>query len=232
MKAMFISDLLVAKKYILSQIGISVIVGLFICYVMENLYVVAPAIGATVPFSLAFSILAFDERDNWQQFRLSLPLSRKEVILGRYASLAVFALGSAVLGLVVLGLVILAATIAPSVPLLTNPVTNIEWQSIVLAITSGIALIFVMLAITLPMVSRFGMTKAVRFIPLVVVFGMLGAFAASDGLGATAFFANLVTWLETPAGTMIAAAVIIAAAVALYAASCALSVKLYQAREF
>ena len=76
MKAMIMSDLLIAKKYLLQQLGVSIAVGIFITVVIGNLYVAAPMVGVMIPFSLTITILALDERANWQQFRLALPMSR------------------------------------------------------------------------------------------------------------------------------------------------------------
>lgn len=232
MKAMFMSDLLIAKKYLLQQSIIGVAVGLFISVIMGNLYIVVPAVGVMIPFSIAFTILAYDERDNWEQFRLSLPISRAGVILGRYASLAVIALGGLVLGLLTTGVLIAAATIAPGVPQLADLMVNFSWQAIVFTGAIAVGIILLMLTLTMPLVARFGMTKAVRFIPLGLIVIVMLLFSAGDGMGAPEFLIRLGAWIQTPEGTLGMAGIVIAASCALYALSGALATRLYAKREF
>lgn len=232
MNAMFLSDLLIAKKYLMPQVGLGIVVGIFMCIMMENIYVIAPAIAAMTPFSVAFTILAFDERGGWEQFRLALPLSRKHVITGRYTSFAVIAIVGFMTGIVATGLVIIAATLLPNVPQLAALMVNFSWQAIVLASIAGVAVIVVMLSVVLPMVARFGMTKAVRFAPLIIFFGVFFLFTAGGNSETPQFLANLASWVQTPEGTLGMVGIALAAAAALYAASCALSIKLYERREW
>ena len=49
MKAMIMSDLLIAKKYLLQQLGVSIAVGIFITVMIGNLYVAAPMVGVMIP---------------------------------------------------------------------------------------------------------------------------------------------------------------------------------------
>lgn len=232
MKAMIISDLLVAKKYLIQQSLIGIIVGVFICVVMGNLYVISPAIGIMIPFSLAFTIIAFDERDNWQQFRLSLPMSRREIIFGRYLSFGMIAIGGLALGLCATGLIIAIATLAPNISILGDLMVNFSWQALVLTNAAAIAIILLMLAITMPLVSRFGMTKAVRYIPLLVIIGVVLLPNLAQLGGVPEFVMKFGSWVQTAEGTLITAGVVAVVSFALYALSGALSTKLYQKREF
>ena len=129
MKAMIMSDLLIAKKYLLQQLGVSIAVGIFITVVIGNLYVAAPMVGVMIPFSLTITILALDERANWQQFRLALPMSRSNVIAGRYVSFALLALLGIAAGLLVTLVMVAVAQIAPGVPQLADLMGNFSWQA-------------------------------------------------------------------------------------------------------
>lgn len=231
MKAMFLSDLLIAKKYLLQQTLISVIVGVVISVMLENLYVVPPVLGVMIPFSLTFTLLAYDERDNWQQFRLSLPLSRTDIVLGRYASLAIIALAGLLVGLLTMALLIVAATVLPHVSQLAILIVDFSWQAVVLTSAAAAGIILCMLAVIMPLVSRFGMTKAIRFVPLLAVVGVMIAFNFGGGSAAPEFLIRLAAWIQTPEGTLGMAGIIVAATCVLYALSGALSVVLYQKRE-
>ena len=231
MKAMFMSDLLIAKKYLVTQIFLGLVIGVFMCISMQNIYVIPPVMSALIPFSIAFTVLAYDERGGWEQFRLALPLSRKSIIAGRYASFAVVALVGVATGVVIAAVIAAAALLLPSVPQLAVLMEDFSWPTIVLASVAGVAIIIVMLAVILPMVSRFGMTKAVRFVPLVMIFGTVFLFNIGGNSAASELMANVAAWIETPQGVAGMSAVVIVIVAALYALSCALSVKLYERRE-
>lgn len=120
MKAMVVSDFMIAKKYLIQQLITASIVGVFIAIMLETPYVVAPAVGVMIPFSLSIVILSLDERADWQQFRLALPLTRADIIRGRYASLALISLAGVVGGLLVTFLLVALAHAVPSVPQLAS----------------------------------------------------------------------------------------------------------------
>ena len=108
MKAMIVSDFAVLRSAILQLLGICAIIALFMGYVMGAVGTAA-AIAAMVPFMGLFSLAAYDEQNNWERFRLTLPLTRRQVVFGRYASIALLTVGSLALALVLgLGIAALA----------------------------------------------------------------------------------------------------------------------------
>ena len=227
MKAMIMSDLLIAKKYLLQQLGVSIAVGIFITVMIGNLYVAAPMVGVMIPFSLTITILALDERANWQQFRLALPMSRSNVIAGRYVSFALLALLGIAAGLLVTLVMVAVAQIAPGVPQLADLMMNFSWQAMLFASVAGLAIILVMLSVTMPLFSRFGMTKGVRYLPLLIIIGVFFAFQLDGNGPPPEFVANVLNLLESPAGTIAIAAGVLAITAAVYAISAAISTKLY-----
>lgn len=231
MKAMIMSDLLIAKKYLSQQILVAMVVGVFITVMIGNLYVAAPAIGVMIPFSLVITILALDERANWQQFRLALPMSRVDVIAGRYVSFVLLALFGIAVGLITTLLVVVAAQLVPSVPQLADLIVNFSWQAILFVCVISVSIILIMLSITMPVFSRFGMTKGVRYLPLLIIIGVFLAFQLSGNDQPPAFLANLMNLLETPLGTVALSGGILAIVAAVYAVSAVISVKLYKKRE-
>lgn len=231
MKAMIMSDLLIAKKYLVQQLGIAIVVGIFICIMIGNLYVVTPAVGVMIPFSLIIMILSLDERANWQQFRLALPISRGDVIRGRYVSFLLLALLGIAVGLLTAFLVIVAAQLMPNVPQLADLMANFSWQALLMVSVAGISIILVMLAIVMPLFSRFGMTKAVRYLPLLIIFGVWIAFTLPQNGPPPAFALDVLNLLETPAGTVAVAAGILAIVAVAYVISAIISTGLYKKRE-
>ena len=231
MKAMIMSDLLIAKKYLVQQLGIAIVVGIFICIMIGNLYVVTPAVGVMIPFSLIIMILSLDERANWQQFRLALPISRGDAIRGRYVSFLLLALLGIAVGLLTAFLVIVAAQLMPNVPQLADLMANFSWQALLMVSVAGISIILVMLAIVMPLFSRFGMTKAVRYLPLLIIFGVWIAFTLPQNGPPPAFVLDVLNLLETPAGTVAVAAGILAIVAVAYVISAIVSTGLYKKRE-
>ena len=91
MKAMIVSDFAVLRSALLQLVGICVVIALFMGYAMGTLVGGAAAIAAMPPFMLLFSLAATDELNGWERFRLTLPLTRRQVVFGRYASLGLIA---------------------------------------------------------------------------------------------------------------------------------------------
>ena len=205
--------------------------GIFICIMICNLYVVTPAVGVMIPFSLIIMILSLDERANWQQFRLALPISRGDVIRGRYVSFLLLALLGIAVGLLTAFLVIVAAQLMPTVPQLAALMANFSWQALLMVSVAGISIILVMLAIVMPLFSRFGMTKAVRYLPLLIIFGVWIAFTLPQNGPPPAVVRDVLNLLETPAGTVAVAAGILAIVAVAYVISAIISTGLYKKRE-
>lgn len=108
MKAMIVSDFAVLRSALLQLLGICLVIALFMGYVMGAVGTAA-AIAAMIPFTGLFSLAAYDEQNNWERFRLTLPLTRRQVVFGRYASIALLTVGSLALALVLgLGIAALA----------------------------------------------------------------------------------------------------------------------------
>lgn len=232
MKAMFMADLLTARKYLLSQAIIGIFVSLVIAIGMQNLYVIVPCVGCMVPFSIGFTLMAFDERSNWQQFRLALPISRASVQIGRYASLLVITLGGIAAGLLATALTAAAASALPQFAPLSTLLDGFDWKlgSLALVVVS-LALMLLVLSITLPIVARMGMTKAVRIIPILIVVAIpVGTSLGAEG-PAAAIMADLSAWLQTDMGFIAAIVIVLCVTLALYALSCLLAIKFYKTRE-
>lgn len=233
MKAMLISDLLIARKYLLQQIAITLFVGLFVAIGTERLYVVPPAVGVMIPFSLAFTLVSLDERNDWQQFRLALPIPRSSIVRGRYASLLCLTLVGTLVGLAEAGIIGIVALLLPGVPQISGLMVDFSWQALLLVSIAGTGVLLVMLSIVMPGVTKFGMTKAVRFAPLLVVlflFVFIGITEGSDIM--PAFVGDFLSWMSSTEGTLAAAGIVLIVALALFALSSVLSVKLYENREF
>ena len=230
MKTMIVSDFAALRSALLQLVGICLVVSLFMSYVMGAVGTSA-AIGAMIPFMCLFSLAALDEQNGWERFRLT----RRQVVFGRYASVAiatvlafVFSLALSFALLAVMGL-LPAAWVPESLAPAENPPA-----AIVGATAGSVGIVMIAMVVALPLIMRFGMTKAARIVPLVVVIVIAGcvSFFDADYLFANGLVSDLVAWLDTGSNYLVAAGATLAAVAILYIASAFLSAKLYEGREF
>jgi len=198
MKAMIVSDFAVLRSVLLQLLGICLVIALFMGYVMGAVGTAA-AIAAMVPFTGLFSLAAYDEQNNWERFRLTLPLTRRQVVFGRYASIALLTVGSLALALVLgLGIAALAGLLpAEWLPESLSPSENTP-EMIVGSTVGGVSVVAIAMAVAMPVITRFGMTKAARIVPIIVV--LIVTFAVAffgNGVQLTGALADLVQWLDT-----------------------------------
>ena len=233
MKAMILSDLIIMREYLAQQSAIGLALGVLLAFVTENPYIVSPLISVTVGGTCAFAVLALDERNGWERYRIAMPISRANVVYGRYASLAI----AVAVGLVV-GLVASLAAMASAFMAMGYDVDGvralgegIDPGAYTLSASMGLLLITVALAVTLPLAMRSGMTKAVRFIPMLIalVVILVSAAIGSNGTRLVAEFLDGI--FADPSGPAMLAVAGAAASIALYAASAAIAARLYEARE-
>ena len=232
MKAMIVSDFVLRSA--LQLLGICLVIALFMGYVMGAVGTAA-AIAAMVPFTGLFSLAAYDEQNNWERFRLTLPLTRRQVVFGRYASIALLTAGSLALALVLgLGIAALAGLLpAEWLPESLSPSENTP-EMIVGSTVGGVSVVAIAMAVAMPVITRFGMTKAARIVPIIVV--LIVAFAVAffgNGVQPTGVLADLVQWLDTYNNYLFLAAALVAVVALIYVASAFVAAKLYEEkREF
>lgn len=235
MKTMIVSDFAILRSALFQLAGICLVIGAFMGWAMGSVAGAAAAIAAMVPFMMLFSLAATDEQNGWDRFRLTLPLTRRQVVWGRYASLGLIILGTITFAaLVAFAFLAVAAGLQDGMlPAGLAPAENPP-AAIVGAIVGAACVISVGMDVALPLIMRFGMTKATRIVPAIVVvalaFGV--AFFDAGGIPVASGLTGLIQWLDTGNNYLFAAAAIIVAAALLYAASATIAAKLYEQREF
>ena len=196
-----------------------------------------------IALSVVNRLMAYDEQNNWQAFRQALPLSRSQVVCGRYVTVALCVLASLLVGIAV-GLVVdlgIWAVINAYPGLQLNSWTELidlsAQPSDLLEIFAacgavGVAVSFFGLALTLPFMFRFGYTKGVRHIPLVFVALSLLMFLAMQGISTSGFDpASLAPLLENTGTIVGISLVVVLISLAVYGLSCLVSLRLYKTRE-
>ncbi len=229
MKAMIFSDLVTSKNSFLALFGITVFVGVFISIMTTTLIAGVAAIAAMIPFMYLFSISAYDEQNGWERFRLTLPITRKQVAYGRYASTFIIMICSLVLAMAV-GLVMgTICTLIPGDAIPEGLKLTTFGVDALFGITVATQLIILAASIvTLPLIMRFGMTKGSRLVPVVMVLALSLCIAYTGNSFDIVLVGDTLSNGYTVALLL---AAISAVLLVLYCLSALLSAKLYEKRE-
>lgn len=196
-----------------------------------------------IALSVVNRLMAYDEQNNWQAFRQALPLSRGQVVCGRYVTVALCVFASLLVGVVVALLIDLGISVAISI----NPGLQLNTWSELLDLSlrlrdlvelfvacgaAGVAVSFFGLALTLPFMFRFGFTKGARYIPLVFVALSLLVFLGMEGISSSGFDpASLAPLLENTGTIVGISLVVVLISLVVYGLSCLISLRLYTTRE-
>lgn len=235
MKAMILFDLVIMRRILLQLLGICAVTSVAVSYGTGSIVGVSATISAMVPVFYLMTVLAYDEAHGWESFRLTLPLNRAAVVLGRYAGLVAVAAASVAVGVLVgAGMAWLSGMLSSAVPSLrsfgfgANP-----FEAIVAGGIGGGSMSLVMAAFSLPFAMRLGMTRGVRLVPLLVVAVVVGGgFLFSEDGPLSWMVSDSLRWLLGDSDALVfLCAAIIGVALAIYAISVAVSLRLYRTRE-
>lgn len=232
MKTMVFTDLLTTKNSLVTLLGLDIILGVFLTFTMQTLIGAAAAMTVIVPLMYLFSIGVYDEMNDWEGFRLTLPITRRQVVFGRYAGLLVVTLVAAALALVVAHIVSTIGNMMPNAPAYITA-AEVGFVEAGLAVLAGIAAVLLAASITFPFLMRFGMTKAIRVIPiaaLLLIALVVGALQDSEMIRQLNAI-DFATLFSGDLGFALAVATVCVVLLALYIISSLISVKLYANRE-
>ncbi|WP_251198579.1 ABC-2 transporter permease [Anaerotardibacter muris] len=184
MKAMICSDFITMKNSLGQLLILNVLIAVIITVFSNSVLAGTAALAVMIPFMYVLSIAAYDDMNGWQCFRLTLPLSRRQVVAGRYASTIIVFVACALIALiyafVFMGVCSLLpdGAVAEELLFANNPV-----ETIIATVGMTLFIALVVSAITLPLMLRFGMTKATRVIPVVLVLLLAGAIYLAGEMG-------------------------------------------------
>ena len=196
-----------------------------------------------IALSVVTRVMAYDEQNNWQAFRQALPLSRGQVVCGRYVTVALCVFASLLVGIAVTLLIDLGISVAISIHpgLQLNSWSELidlslrPWDLLGLFAAcgaAGVAVSFFGLALTLPFMFRFGFTRGARYIPLVFVALSLLVSLTMQGISSSGFDpATLAPLLENSATIVEISLAAVLVSLVVYGLSCLVSLRLYITRE-
>lgn len=231
MKRAFMSETAIMRSFLPSIAG----VGLFIFAVLtianvsdgdSGMSAGACAVSAMSPIMVMSSLAGYDNQNGWERYRATLPFSRKDIICARYLCIIVFSL---IMACAAALLNIIALPFFDGMGISSTGQTIFE---IVSASFASMLISLVLVFLTQPLFFRFGHMEALRL--SVGLFALLGCLTM-----ATLSSSNPISnWLMSFAGANPDPAVIgclctgiAVAAFMLFMISCAVSTKVYQARD-
>lgn len=231
MKRAFMSELAIVRTLTPSIAG----VGLFIFVVLtlanatdgdSGMSAGACAVSAMSPIIIMNSLAGYDNQNGWERYRATLPFSRKDIICARYLCIIAF---SAVMACAAVLLNIIALPFFNSAGVTSTGQTVFE---ITIASAASMLISLMMVFLAQPLFFRFGHMEALRL--------SVGLFALM-GCGTMAMLSSsnpISNWLMSITGANPDPAVlgclcagIATLALALCAISCAVSTKVYRARD-
>lgn len=234
MRKMLSLDLMVVGRYLKQEMALALVLGIVLSFAIGNVNVMPAAVAAMIPAALALSAAALDEQGGWERFRIALPLSRRDVVCGRYACGAVLAAAGVACGAVVAVIVMVAHAAAPgALPNAASLAKTFELETVVCCLLASAACALLLLSLMLPIAFKMGMSAGLRLMPVIAVFVVVivGIFVnSSDNLGVN-LEAAINAVFATPASAVAAVLAILVVAFAIYAASCVIACRLYSSRE-
>lgn len=239
MKRAYLIEMGVFRDYAVYLLGIGFFLTILVGVGMQTA-IVAPAILTCMYFMMgAMGAAAYDDQNGWGRYRLALPVSKRDVVLGRYAAIVTLGLIGTAVGLVA-SLAVMGLAAAVELPGgLSDPLALNGERVCGMAFATAVCLLIgsVVTAVVSPVYFRFGQTKATQLLPTiivvllvvpVVVLGNSGIFDGGVDFGAITDF---LTFVEDPAGLATSIAAIVAFSFALLIASAAVSLGVYERRD-
>lgn len=186
-------------------------------------------------FSLSTSASHYDEQNDWAGFRLAMPVSRRDVVLGRYLFVIVGALAvSLLVAVAALGLSVLAnESLLPEVVASVARLDADALQAGAFAFSLCGFMGLVIASVSMPVFFKFGQTKATQWLPFIMMFLGVAPFMIVGFLGEEAIGAlqQAMSFAESPEGLAAFAGCACAFGLACYVVSALVSLRVYKARD-
>ena len=228
-------ELAVLKKY-LKQITFTMLI-VIVCLVagMGSLTSVPGVAFLTVTFCVSMSASAYDDQNGWGSYRLVMPVTRREVVQGRYALNLLLAIAAAAVAAVLMTAFIALGSAVELPEFLANLAVwdNQQLEATLAASIACACIGLCMCSVTLPAYFKFGMTKATQYLPFIMIFLSVAPFLVLGVIGGPLLdqVKGAIELAETTGGLGLIAFAALAISLAVYAASSFIAVCLYSARD-
>lgn len=186
MKKAFLIDLIVLRPYI-KQLGpVGVFVALCMALGMGTPVAIAGTFVVLFALMSSMSANAYDDLNGWGAYRLTLPVSRRDVVLGRYLTVAALAVLGGVIGAAMEAVLWALANVVPLPDMFAGLGSMGADGLLESGFTVCACLVFAAFvsSAVMPVFFKFGTTKATQFLPFIsmgVAFLIAYAVSQVDG---------------------------------------------------
>ena len=240
MKRAYLIEMTIFRDYARQLMGLGLLVSLCIGLGMQTPLAMPATLTCMFFMMGSMGLAAYDELNHWGLFRLTLPLSRRDVVLGRYGAVVTLGLMGMAVGLAG-ALVAMGIVTAAGIPGEVGEAFSFEADLVgPMAFTTSFCLLIgsVVASVVTPIYFRLGQTRATQILPTVIVLlfvvpvVILGNSGMLDGgVPGLDLLSHALEALETPAGMAAGVALCVTLSAAALAASATISLKLYERRE-
>ncbi len=167
-------------------------------------------------------MLLRDQRRDWVAFRQALPLSRANVVAGRYASIAVVVAGCVALGVAAYTTACIVNAVVPGLPLVRHFAVGFDAAGVVSFAAGTFALTIAMFSVLLPFMFADSHRKLASYIPFAFMLALMGWIYIFRSMNFDAFLplvGRIVVAAQSLGGALVVGGCVTAAALALYVVS-------------
>lgn len=234
MKAAILSEFSAIKNVLLQQFVIYLVVGAFVGIGMGSATAMVACISAMAPILMVFTFAGYDSMNGWERFRATLPVSREALVIGRYANVLLTSLATLVAAMIIAFILGQLVDVLP-IDAETAQFIADEMRDPAMVMGGGLTGLCLMLLFTSvlqPFILRYGMTKAMRWVPagLMLAF-FLAVLILPQVVDAPAFLVDFIAWTENPDNLPLLVGGLTVLSLGVYCISCAAAITLYRKKE-
>ena len=234
MKRMLKMELVVFGQYLKQLMFTMAFMGICVAVGMGTIAGVPSIAFIMMMFGLSMSGAAYDEQNSWGTYRMTMPLSRREVVLGRYAFNLCAALCAAAAASVVVAALVALGSVFPISGFAADLLAWNE-ETMVSAVAGMVSCGCIGLAlssISIPVYFKLGQTRATQWLPFIMMLLSVLPFVAIAVVGGEplAILERAMGTVESAGGFGAIGAVALGVALGSYCLSAFVSIKLYEAR--
>ena len=240
MKSAYLIEMTIFRDYAKQLVALGALVSLCIGVGMQTPLAMPATLTCMFFMMSAMGLAAYDQLNHWELFRLTLPLSRRDIVLGRYAAIVTLGLIGMIVGFAG-ALVSIAAIGAMGIDGEIGDAFAFEPDMLaVMAVVSCFTLLIgsVVASVVTPIYFRLGQTRATQILPTIIVLMfvipvvILGNSGMLDGgIPGMELLSSALEALDTPTGMAAGCAILVALSAVALCISAAISLKLYERRE-
>lgn len=234
MKTMMLADFLALAKSLPKNVALWALLATGICLAAGNATPIILLTGFPMSHMVLMPMLLRDQRRDWVAFRQALPLSRANVVAGRYASIAVVVAGCVALGVAAYTTACIVNAVVPALPLVRHFAVGFDAAGVVSFAAGTFALTIAMFSVLLPFMFADSHRKLASYIPFAFMLALMGWIYIFRSMNFDAFLplvGRIVVAAQSLGGALVVGGCVTAAALALYVVSERAAVRGYATRD-